>query len=86
MKMTNAQIAARLEAVKLTDNSQDTLDRTVDHLAANNVKIDHKTMFHCGEFLKIDHKTELYPTSHAANELCTRNYRAPFVLPTADRV
>src|SRR5262245_38916092 len=85
-EMSNPQIAERLQSVKLNDNSQDTLDRTIEHLAANNVTLDKKTMFHFGEFLKFDPKTESFPAGPAANALCTRNYRAPFVLPTADRV
>jgi hypothetical protein len=43
-------------------------------------------MFQCGEFLKFDPKTVAFIGNEKANEMKSREYRAPFVLPTAAEV
>ena len=85
-KISPSETAERLHDVKMTDNSRATLDRTIDHLAENKVKLDGSTMFQCGEYLKLDPATESFPGNAKANELCTREYRAPFVVPAAGKV
>ena len=52
------------------------------HLGENKVKLDDGTMFQCGEYLKFDPQAEKF-ASAKANEFLTREYRAPFVVPTA---
>ena len=85
-KLSNAELIERLKYVKMSDNAQDTLDRTVEHLAANKVKLDDNTKFQCGPYLKFDPKTETFPGNEKANAMLTRDYRAPFVVPAAGQV
>ncbi len=84
--MGTPAVVERLKAIKMTDNAQDTLDRTVEHLAENKVKIDADAKFQCGEFLKFDPKTELFSGNAKANEMCSREYREPFAVPSAGQV
>jgi predicted dehydrogenase len=85
-QVATPEIVERLKAVKMNDDAQDTLDRTVEHLANNQVKIDADAKFQCGEFLKFDPQTETFPGNAKANEMCSREYRAPFVVPAAGKV
>lgn len=85
-QMPNAQVVNRLKAVKMSDNAQDTLDRAVDHLSQNGVKLDGKTQFQCGEYLKFDPKTETFPGNTAASDMCSREYRKGFEVPAAGKV
>jgi predicted dehydrogenase len=85
-QMATPAIIERLKAIKMADNAQDTLDRTVEHLANNNVKIDADAAFQCGEFLKFDPKTETFIGNAKANEMCSREYREPFAVPAAGKV
>jgi hypothetical protein len=45
-----------------------------------------KTEFRLGEQLKFDPTTETYINNPKADALLTRDYRAPFVVPTAENV
>lgn len=58
----------------------ETLARMEEHLAKNNVdlKLTKATM---GVFLQMDPKTERFVGNDKANELLTRPYRAPFIVP-----
>jgi predicted dehydrogenase len=74
-----AEIVKRLDAVKMSDNAKDVLDRTVAHLAENNVQIDDdKTLFQCGQYLTFDPKLQMFSGNAKANELMTREYRKGF--------
>jgi predicted dehydrogenase len=85
--MVNGAILNRLQAVKMNANAQETLDRTVEHLAANEVKVENAAVkFRCGELLKFDPKTESFIGNDKANEMCSRDYREPFVVPAAGKV
>lgn len=85
-QMMAPAISERLKSVKMNGDAQDTLDRTIEHLATNSVKIDFNNIFQCGEFLKFDPKTESFIASDKANEMCSREYREPFVVPAAGKV
>lgn len=76
----------RLQAVRMTDNAQETLDHTVQHLAQNRVLLEGDTTFQCGPYLKFDASTELFFDNAQANALCSREYRAPFTVPAAGQV
>lgn len=84
--IANGEIAERLQHVKMSDNAQETLDRTVEHLAENEVKLGDAERFQCGEYLKFDSATESFPGNSKANDLLSREYRAPFVVPAAGQV
>jgi predicted dehydrogenase len=84
--MPTSEVLDRLKSVKMSDNAQETLDRTVDHLTQNKVKLEGKTLFQCGEYLKFDPKSEKFVGNDKANEMLTREYRAPFVVPAEGKV
>ncbi|HZZ28301.1 MAG TPA: Gfo/Idh/MocA family oxidoreductase [Pirellulales bacterium] len=85
-KVAKDEVINRLKAVKSNDNVQDTLDRVVEHLKENGVTIDDKTMFQCGNFLKMNPQTMEFVGNDKANQMRTRDYRAPFVVPAAGQV
>ncbi len=72
------EIAGQIAANPLLSSS---FDRMAGHLRANNVEIDNKPALSLGPWLEVDTKTEQFVGSDAANELRTRKYRAPFVVP-----
>mgnify|MGYP000005847892 CR=1 FL=1 len=70
------------EALKADKGMEESFNRMAEHLAANNVDIntDKVTL---GVPLKMDPKTERFLGNEAANAMLTRDYRAPFVVPSA---
>jgi predicted dehydrogenase len=68
------------EALKADPAALETLARFEEHLAANDVDLK-KTKATLGVFLKMDPKTEKFIHNSKANELLTRHYRKPFVVP-----
>jgi predicted dehydrogenase len=82
---SKGQILERLKDVKMADNAQETLDRTIEHLASNKVKIDGDAKLQCGQFLKFDPKQCKFADAKA-NDMLSREYRAPFVVPSAGQV
>ena len=84
-KATVDQLSAALKDIKSLDNNQQTLDRTVAHLVGNEVDLA-KYPLALGPLLKFDPETELFTNNDAANQYLTREYRAPYICPTADNV
>jgi predicted dehydrogenase len=80
-----AQAKAALEKIKSRDDNLATLGRTVQHFQDNGVDLD-KTPMSMGPFLKFDPERELFTNHGVANEILQRQYRPPFVCPTADKV
>jgi predicted dehydrogenase len=74
----------RLKNLKTNDKVQETLDRTIAHLAENKVKLDDKAQFRVGHSLAFDPKAEMFVNNSEADAFLTRDYRAPFVVPAAD--
>jgi predicted dehydrogenase len=71
----------QLHAMLKSDSAaQETLARMEQHLTANGVDLK-KTKLSIGPILKMNPKTEKFLDNSRANELVTRNYRAPFVVP-----
>ena len=83
---SNAEALDRLKSLKGNDHAQETLDRVVSHLAENGVKLDGKNEFRLGQTLAFDPANETFVGSSAADALLTRDYRAPYIVPAADRV
>lgn len=71
---------AILERIRGDRDAAATFERMSAHLAANDVQLD-KTHATLGVVLKMDGKTERFMDNDAANELLTRKYREPFVVP-----
>jgi predicted dehydrogenase len=58
----------------------ETFDRMQQHLGANGVDLA-QTNPRMGVFLEMNPKTERFTNNDKANEMLTRNYRAPFIVP-----
>jgi hypothetical protein len=68
------------DAVKADKDMAETLGRMEQHLAANNVDLK-KTPATLGAVLKMDPKTERFMGNAEADQMLTREYRQPFVVP-----
>ncbi|MDG2127208.1 MAG: Gfo/Idh/MocA family oxidoreductase [Fuerstiella sp.] len=84
-KVTVEELSAELSNVKGLDDNQATMTRTVKHLEQNGVDLS-KYPIALGPLLKFDPEKELFTNNSAANQYLTREYRAPYVCPTADQV
>ena len=69
------------DAVMNNKEMAEMLARMEEHLAANQVDLK-KTPATLGVVLKMDPKSERFVGNTAANEMLSRDYRAPFVVPT----
>jgi predicted dehydrogenase len=69
-----------LEAMKGNNAMAESFGRMQEHLAANGVELT-KTPVTLGAFLEMDPRTERFTGNCQANELLTREYRQPFVVP-----
>jgi predicted dehydrogenase len=83
--MPVAEIKKELSAVKSNDDSLETLDRTIAHLAANEVDLE-KTMLTLGPALNMNPQAETFIGNDQANAMLTRDYRKPFIVPAAGQV
>jgi hypothetical protein len=63
----------------------ETLDRTLDHLRTNKVDLA-ATPLTLGSLLEIEPGRETFKNSKRADELLTREYRKPFVVPSESDV
>ena len=68
-------------AIKDNKAAAETWDRFKEHLASNEVELKDDTKAVLGAFLEMDPKTERFTNNDKANEMLTRPYRAPFVVP-----
>ncbi|MFI4876566.1 MAG: Gfo/Idh/MocA family protein, partial [Blastopirellula sp. JB062] len=75
----------RLESLDTTENVKATLERFTDHLKDNKVDLA-KEKVTMGPNLKCDPKTETFVGNEAANNLLSRDYRKPYVVPAAGQV
>ncbi|MCP5518312.1 MAG: Gfo/Idh/MocA family oxidoreductase [Verrucomicrobiales bacterium] len=83
--VTEVEAKRVLDGVKSYDDNVATLERTLKHLTDNGVDLA-KYPVSLGPFLKFDPAREIFPDSPEATALVTRDYRAGFMCPTADRV
>lgn len=79
------EVKKRVAALKTNDNAADTLERTLQHLASNNVELA-KTRLRLGPQLALDPVRETFIGSAPADAMLTREYRAPYIVPTADKI
>jgi hypothetical protein len=68
------------EQVRSLPDLAEAVGRMEQHLGANNVDL-RSTPATLGVVLKMDPKTERFEGNRQANELLTREYRKPFVVP-----
>lgn len=75
-----SEIPKRVSSLKMNDSVQATVDSMLEHLASNGLsQLDTKIRW--GEHLKVD--GESFVGNANADALLRREYRAPFVVPTA---
>ena len=79
------ELRQTLDGIKSLDNNSATLDRTVAHLKDNGADLD-KYPLSMGPHLEFDPNNEVFPKSEEATALVSREYREPFVCPSADKV
>jgi predicted transcriptional regulator len=84
-KVTVARAKTVLEKIKSLDDNVATLNRTVQHLKDNGVDLD-ATAMSMGPLLQFDPQKEVFTNSAEANKILHRQYRDPFICPTADKV
>ena len=84
-KVSVDEAASVLEGIKSLDDNLATLQRTVKHLVQNGVDLD-KYPIAMGPLLKFNPKKEVFTNNDAACEMLTREYRKPFVVPSAGQV
>lgn len=68
------------DATSADGDLAESLGRMEEHLGANKVDL-HQTPLLLGAVLKLNPKTERFTNNHRANQLLTREYRQPFVVP-----
>jgi predicted dehydrogenase len=84
-QVSPAAAVERLRALKVSDNVQETFERTRAHLMENKVDIA-TTRLTMGSWLTIDPVTERFTGGtgyEKANAMLTRDYRAPYVVPAS---
>jgi predicted dehydrogenase len=83
---TDGEALEKLMSLKTNEHAKATLDRVISHLSDNSVHLGGKTEFRLGPQLQFDPKAETFINNPAAAALLTRDYRAPYVVPTADNI
>jgi hypothetical protein len=83
--MSADELEKSVATLQSTDNAKETLARTLAHLKDNGVDMA-GTKLQVGPLLKCDPQSETFPGNDAANAMLTREYRAPFVVPSAGQV
>ena len=75
----------QLESLNLRTDVTATFDHTIQHLKDNNVDLD-KTQLQWGQWLAFDPGKEQFQANPMADAMLTREYREPFVVPTAEKL
>ena len=84
-KVSVSELKTALKAIKSLDDNDTTVDRTIEHLKANQVDLD-RTPVSVGPLLRFDPETNRFIGNDLANAMLTREYRAPFVVPKPEDV
>ena len=80
LAFTTADMPSRLGSVKDQQEVLDTFARTKQHLADAGVRVDQAKMV-VGQHLRIDDEKEQFIDNARADQLLSREYRNPFVVP-----
>lgn len=68
------------DQIKSERSAEETFGRMLEHLAANDINL-HETPLTMGTLLRMDPVSERFIGNDAANDMLTRNYRKPYVVP-----
>jgi hypothetical protein len=79
------QAREKLASIRSSDDVNETLARTVEHLQDNSVQLQEHP-FQVGLHLPINPDTESFRDNAQADQMLTRDYRAPFVVPGPGQV
>jgi hypothetical protein len=79
-KVSIEECKKNLDNVKSSDDNEKTFARMVKHLETNGVDLK-RTPLSWGPTLNIDTEKEVFINNEQANNLMTREYRKPFVVP-----
>jgi predicted dehydrogenase len=79
------KVMETLDGFNSQDKTAGTLERVLKHLKDNKVDLD-KTKIRAGAQLAFDPKSETFIDNSSADAMLTRDYRKPFVVPSADAV
>ena len=82
---TPAAIQKQLGDIHVHEDVQETFERTSRYLADAGVNLD-KTQITMGQHLRVDGDKEQFLDNAKANALLSREYRAPFVVPTENAI
>ena len=80
-----AEIQKELSRLKVHDDVLETFERTRKYLAENEINLD-KARLTLGQALRLDSEKERFLENSSADALLTREYRKPFVVPSANAV
>ena len=80
-----AEVQERLDSISSHENTQQTWERTREHLTANDVDVAKKRV-RLGPWLKFDPDREAFADSPRADTYLARNDRPGFVVPKPDKV
>jgi hypothetical protein len=84
-QLSIGEVKDRLQSMSSPENLLGTYERFTQHLADN--KLDPATTkLALGAKLAIDTANEKFVDNSAADAMLTRDYRAPFVVPAADKI
>lgn len=81
-----SEVIKRLEGLTMTDDVQNTINRTIDHLKENQVSLEDDSSFRYGQLLKLDATKELFIDNDKANQMLSREYRPSFIVPSATQI
>ncbi len=85
---SNGEIKTQLEGLDTNDDVLETFEGIQKHLAENDFDLEKRRIkfgpLTLGPWLAIDEET--FPDNPAASAMLTRQYREPFVVPTADKI
>lgn len=84
-QVPGADVPAAIKEYKGNEDMVATFRRTADHLKANSLDPD-KLSFSVGPLLKLEPKLEVFVGSSEANAMLSREYRAPYTLPSEGEV
>jgi len=84
-RVTVDELSSALKDVPGLDDNDTTLDRTVAHLQDNGVDPE-ESPISLGPMLKFDPEQEVFTNNAKANDYLSREYREPFVCPSAENV
>jgi predicted dehydrogenase len=78
---TPAETRRHLDSLRSADDLQATFDRTMKHLADNKLEVESLPL-QVGPALDFNPKTEQFVEHAEADRMLTRDYRAPFIVPS----